>query len=343
MSTHSTSTNIWNHPASSDSSSFLISNPSSSSSSSISNECLKYFESTEIEYFVRTLISEILTGNPDDPTMYAAQFFRKVRLCQHVVSRDLKFIRESHYNRISFVVCIKNAFSGFLAGDSCLDVSIEPGSSKSGDAEMTIFEFSSFVSLLFQGISIHFVELFAAVLEPSQRHESNISLSTFYISHLLSALYFTVVYENWLNELSAFSEVKNNRKVVELRSILLWIDTPAYHSTRGPDKALFSRLIEELITARQGKGDSEISFKRLKRHMFLDECLQKEIINKLPRAAMWTQHSKSREISREIQDLESVRDISGLTSKTEKTLGISGIVDSLPDSGNSDITASQEE
>ena len=308
---------VWTHPTSADSSSsssspsssFYSSSSSSSSVNLIKNECLNYLETTEIEYFIRTLISEVMAVNPDDPIIYASQFFRRVRFCQHVLSRDLKFIRESHYNRASFVVCIMNAFSGFLESDG---------------AEMTIFELSSFISLLFQGISVHFVELFAAVLEPSQKHESNISLSKFYLSHLLSALYFTVMYENWLNELSAFCEIKNNRKVVDLRSILLWVGTPAYLKTRGPDKALFSNFVEDTITTRQAKGDGEISFKRLKRYIFLNDAFQRDIVDKLPNIRT----DSGRKSSRQTSKLESTMvDIPARTNTMGGSFGAAEVVD----------------
>ena len=329
----SASKNVWNHPTSS--SSFLSTNSSTSSTSffAIKDECLNYFESTEIEYFVRTLISEIITRSPEDPIMYAAQFFRKVRLCQHVVSRDLKFIRESQYNRISFVVCVKNAFSGFTAGV----VPSETGGVKEGKSEMTIFELSTFVSLLFEGISVHFVELFAAVLEPSQRNESNISLSRFYLSHLLSALYFTVVYECWLNELSGFCEVKNGRKVVDLRNVLVWIDTPAYYSTKGPDKALFSKFIEEVINSRKAKGDSEISFKRLKRYMFLNETLQNEIMDKLPKEAVWK--AEEPPIDSTYPDLESTVEIPASSYEDEESSNAIEGADSVQVDSNFHISA----
>ena len=122
---------------------------------------------------------------------------------------------------------------------------------------------------------------------------------------------------------------------MELRSILAWVDTPAYHSTRGPDRVLFSKFIEELIVARQGKGDSEISLKRLKRYMFLNESLQKEITNKLPTAAVWTGDNKfPPQVSEVIQDLKSAGTVPSVTSQAEETSNASEMVDSLPKIGN---------
>ena len=50
----------------------------SSSNTQMKDECLSYLNSLEIEYFLTTLVKEVLNVSPDDPVAYAAHFFHKV-------------------------------------------------------------------------------------------------------------------------------------------------------------------------------------------------------------------------------------------------------------------------
>ena len=196
-----------------------------------------------------------------------------MKSCQHVVSRDLKFIRESQYNRASFVVCIREAFSGFAS-----------------DGEMTIYEFSSFIALLFQGFSVHFIEHFAAVLEPTHKSD-NPSLIKYNISHLQQGLFFTILYENWLNELCAHSDTKTGKKIVDLQGVFQWLKMfqvngstreveSARNSMSTPNCDVLIALVEEFMDIH---SDSEMSLNKFKRSLFLNSQLQREIVTRLPR------------------------------------------------------------
>jgi hypothetical protein len=239
-----------------------------------------------MDFFLKNLIKDVLTNNPEDPFVYASHYFRKIKLCQHIISKDLKFIRESQYNRASFIVCLRSAFCGFTSA-----------------AEMTIFELNSFICVMFTGFSVHYVELFATVLDPTQRHE-NPNFNKYNLFQLLKALYFTVLYENWLNELSTFTDTKSDRKMINLRDLLQWVKTSSAnynlsYNTAVPDKKFIIPLIEEFIdiydnniSSREssdgngpnayGYGENEMSFQKIKRSFFLNNLLQNEIISKLP-------------------------------------------------------------
>ena len=227
------------------------------------SECLRYLESSEVDYFLKNLVKEVISVNPEDPIVYAANFFRRIRDCKFVLSRDLSFIRESHYNRGCFVVCVKDAFSKFPT-----------------DSDVTLFEFSSFLELLFRGFGVSTIEIFAAALEPSVKDEES---TRYKIVHLQYSLYFWIVYEFWLQEISEICEVKNNRKYVDLVNIINWVKSQRSQFV-CPSKEIVVSVLNEMLY----RGETDLSFRRLRNFFFLSSALHDDLCLKLPKQSVAT-------------------------------------------------------
>jgi len=232
-------------------------------------ESLKYLESVEIEYFLRLLLKEVIANNPEDPLGFASLFFRKIRTCQYVLSKDVNFIRESIHNRGSFIVCVMEAFSGFPEG-----------------TEMSLFEFSSFLGLTYSGFSIEILQNFASALDPSAVGEA-LDANKYNLNHLLSSLYFWILYENWLVELEKLSQAKDSTtkkeglKNISLPAVLSWLKSLRYdEGVCGPPRDILTALLNELMELR---GESDMNYDRLRQVFFLNSAIQADILTKIPK------------------------------------------------------------
>ena len=229
---------------------------------------ITHVQENEEEVFskISDLTKEILIYNPEDIYNFSIIFFRKLRSCQHVLSKDLSFIRESKYNRQSFVVCLVEAFSGFPE-----------------NTEMTIYEFSAFIELSFSGFTVDLLEDFYLFLEPSPI-DSLTEIKKYKLNHLLSSLYFWIVYENWLNELSSFSKGidigKESKKTVNIPAVLAWADSSRYDLNYAPPKEIIVTLLSGILEFR---GESVIYLDKLKQMLFLNTAIQSDILEKLPK------------------------------------------------------------
>lgn len=241
-----------------------------STNSSIASERfndLRYLEAVEIEYFLKLLLKEVILISPDDHLAFSATFFRRLRTCQYILGKDLSFIRESHYNRLSFVFCCRDAFSGF-----------------SDVKEMSLYEFACFLDLAFPGFNEKSLEEFATVLEPMVQTPTS---KTYDFQHLQQSLYFWIVYEKWLHELSGLCkgvdisiDIKATRKVANLATLLKWVNSERYDITLSPSKDLVVKIFTEIF---ERQVEPEISFDRLKQYLFLNSSLHSDLLSKLPK------------------------------------------------------------
>lgn len=235
-------------------------------------EAARYLEATEIDYFLKVLVREVLTFNPEDPIAFAVNFFRRVRNCTYITNRDLSFIRESQYNRGSFIIVCRAMFAKFPS------------------LEVTIFDFFNIIDLCFQGFSVQYFSRVAFSLDPVTPGDTP-EQAKYNVRHLLSSLEFFIYYESWMNELISLvsksvevgAEFPLVKKSVSLRILKEWAKSLRYELLVGPSKEILLSVADALA---EQESELEIPIESIRRALLLNERVHEELSSKLPKVVM---------------------------------------------------------
>jgi len=238
------------------------------------SEAAKYLESNEIDYFLKVLVKEVLLQSPEDPISFAMTFFRRVRNCTYITNRDISFIRESRYNRGSFIIICREMFAKLLQLD------------------FTAYDFFNIIDLCFQGFTVSYISKIVAYLDPSVTSET-LDQYKYRVQHLLCGLEFFIFYENWLNELTGLVSKTSEagvdfpvvKRTIPLRTLRNWVKSLRYDLLSGPNKEIILSLADELA---EQFPEADIPVETIRRALILNERVREELSSALPKVAMDT-------------------------------------------------------
>jgi len=233
-----------------------------------------YMASSEIMFFVRHLFSQVAALRPDDIIDFAAKFFKRIQSCQHVLGAEYAYIGATAHNRRAFIFCLTEIFASFSADES-----------------MSVAEHEQLVEMVCPDFPRNMMHAAAACCDPAPKAAEGTGVSGLgrmhstapvaekapgkcWHAHLRVALYFHILYEEWLKYIETIFREEGNLdclSMFRLRAYLEdcrknWNTSFSQPPANGVSAALAS------ITAK------EISFTALLKAMFDCVIVQEDVL-----------------------------------------------------------------
>jgi len=226
----------------------------------------EYLESIELPFFLRSLLSQISTSSvviktTDEAVDYAENYFRNVLSCHHVIGSEYSYICGSKYNRRAFVYCLKESFSSI-----------------SDDEEITSADYQQLVDVLCPDVPRHIIYEAAYAVEGVN---SSSSQTTKYLhKNIRIAVFFHIVYEEWLKMVETFFREDGISGSVNLAKLRLFLD----HSRVSISPHIDHPPKSAIDAIGQGQTSSDITFDGLRRLLFKNAAVVTDLYRKPPSA-----------------------------------------------------------
>ncbi len=215
----------------------------------------------DLPYFMKLLIQDILVIGVEDPSNYSLAFFKQIRNGNHIINKKFSFITDCTYNRICFVLLCKELFAGFK-----------------NDDEISILEYNSYLDLICYDIPKKLINELIRYIDPAYNQDEK---SIYKIGDLNSALYFSIIYDEWLKFIS--NKFNQNSKIYidDLQKIL---ESNNYSKITDvaliPSQIGLKAVMDDLLLV-YNKND-EISFSKFHRELLFNEKVRKCLLRILP-------------------------------------------------------------
>eukprot|EP01038_Epipyxis_sp_PR26KG_P014461 gene14461-19409_t len=160
-----------------------------------------------MSFFLNDLTNRALSIKPDNVNHFIQDYFQQVKSCLHVIGTDFRYVIESNHNRRSFVYCLIEAFLGFSEND-----------------ELTAYDYYCIVELISPNFPKSIITD-AIVALSSHNHVPMISNSsneseilnstiTYPFKELSIAVYFQLIYDEWIKLVEEFFSSENENPMV---------------------------------------------------------------------------------------------------------------------------------
>lgn len=223
----------------------------------------EYLESTELPFFLRSLLSQLSNSSmamktTDEAIDFAESFFRSVLSCHHVIGSDYSYICGSKYNRRAFVYCLQESFSSI-----------------SDDEEITSADYQQLVDVICPDMPRHIIYEAAYAVEPANQSTSQ---TTKYLhKNLRIAVFFHIVYEEWLKMTENFFReegVSGSANIAKLKLFLDHARVSISPHIDHPPKLAIDSIGQGASTA------TEMTFDGLRRLLFKNPLVAAELYRK---------------------------------------------------------------
>jgi hypothetical protein len=267
-----------------------------------------YLASSEINFFLRHLFSQVVALRPEDSIDFAAKYFKRIQSCHHVLGADYAYIGATKSNRRAFIFCLMEVFQTY-SHDKAISVSeyqqivdmISPDFPRKiiSDAAMSI-------EPLRGGSNASTVNI-ANSGGPSAGHQpaNKAAESAPQYAHgkLRIALYFHIIYEEWLKYIETIFREEGSLDCLSLFRLRAYLD-----DCRRNWSISFSQPPSTGVDAALSQiSGSEVSFVGLLRALFASEIVQEDVTTIPAKAVILlppeSDKSKKEKKSKNIPDL----------------------------------------
>jgi hypothetical protein len=194
--------------------------------------------------------------------MNAAQnYFKQVCIGDHVVGTDFNFICETNHNRKSLVGCLIETFKGFPV-----------------DAELTAVEFFCMVETIIPNFPKSIVLEAAMCVKPVE--VGSYGSTTKYLTGKLSiAVYFHIIFEEWIKMMEDFFREETTLNVVNIIKVKNQIKEFSITFPVSVSQPSLHCVMSSLDAASSDWSCGEISFDDFKACLFASDLIAADIIN----------------------------------------------------------------
>lgn len=151
---------------------------------SLSDE--EYLEASGMDFLMKNLLTSVVSHKPEDPYAFSVQYLSKVKSCHHVIGADLSAVFASSHNRRSFIHFLMEAFQGMPL-----------------DEDILAIEFQQLLDFVSPELSKK-IPIETILCSDVHNNHANVMNTTYKFGYLRVALFFHIIYEEWIEKISQF-------------------------------------------------------------------------------------------------------------------------------------------
>jgi len=228
-----------------------------------------FLEASELPFFLRALLSQLATApsalKTEEALDFAEGYFQSVLSCHHVLGAEYSYICGSKYNRRAFVYCLLESFS-----------------SLSDDEDLTPADYQQLVDVICPDMPRHIIYEAAYAVETSSAPNS----TTNKYSHkkLRLAIFFHIVYEDWLKLVENFCRDEGSSGAVHVNKLKLFLEHARVSISPyidHPPKAALEATFQSVTKSH----NSEITYDGMRRNLFKSPIIEEELTRR-PKSAL---------------------------------------------------------